>query len=171
MLDVQSSVDDFYKQMKMLYIREAMGAFIAIPMFIFYAFLVPHVLTKIGFILVALGAVFILYIMKKSKRKTPDQFSMSYLDYLLKTREFLEESKKNREKIIVWYILPIVVPLWLAMGGMYLNDTESLNFMLITVGTSVLVSIGIHFMNRRSANKVVAPKLEKVNNLIKSMQE
>lgn len=170
-LDVQSSVESFYKQMKMLYIREAMGAFIAIPMFIIYAFLVPHLLTKIGFALVTLGAGYILYVLKKSKSSVPDQYSMTYLEYLRNTKAFLEESKKNRETVLIWYVLPIVAPLWLAMVGFYLDDPDALNHMLITAGVSVVASIGIHFMNRRSAKKFVEPKLEKVNGLIKTMEE
>lgn len=170
LLDVQSSVDDFYKQMKTLYIRESMGAFVAMPMFIAYAFLMPHILTKIGFILVALGVGYILYVIKKSKSKMPDQFAMSYLQYLQKTKEFLEESKRNRETVLIWYLLPIVAPLWLSMVGFYLNDSDALNYMLIAVGGSILASIGIHFMNRRSVKKLVVPKLEKVNDLIKTMK-
>ncbi|NQZ77686.1 MAG: hypothetical protein HRT61_16525 [Ekhidna sp.] len=171
MLDVQASVDDFYKQMKMLFIREAMGSFIAIPMFLFYAFLMPHVLTKIGFALVALGATYILYITKKAKNSVPNQFAMSYLQYLQDTKAFLEESKKQRETVVIWYLMPIVLPIWLAMVGFYLDRPESLNTLLLTIGVSILASVGIHFMNLRSANKVVAPRLEKVNKLLKTMEE
>ena len=171
MLDVQSSVDDFYKQVKALHIRESMGAFVAIPLFTIYAFLMPHLLSKIGFILVALGAVYILYVTKKSKSSVPDQFALNYLQYLQKTKEFLEKSKRYRETILIWYLLPIVLPLWLAMVGVYLDNADALNYMLVTVGVSIVASIGIHFMNKRSANKIVAPRLEKVNNLIKTMKE
>lgn len=171
MLDVQSSVDEFHKQMKMLYIREALGAFITIPMFSIYAFLFPHLLTKIGFALVVLCSIYILFVIKRSKDKVPNQFSMNYLEYLQKTKAYLEESKRNRETVLIWYVLPFVVSIWLAMTGMYLEHPDTLNGLLVTIVVSLLVSIGIHFMNQRSAKQVVAPRLEKVNNLIKSLQE
>ncbi|GAB5551110.1 MAG: hypothetical protein Sapg2KO_07010 [Saprospiraceae bacterium] len=169
-LDVQSSVDDFYKQMKILYIREALGAFIAIPMFVVYAFLLPHILTKIGFIMVALSAGYILLVLKKSKDSVPDQFSLNYLEYLQATKKFLEKSKRHRETVLIWYMSPMVVSIWIAMVGFYLEDPGNLNGLLITVAITILVSIAIHFLNQKSAKKVVAPKLDKVNNLIKSLK-
>ena len=171
MLDVQSSVDDFYKQMKTLFIRESMGAFIAIPMFIIYSFQAPHILTKIGFFLVAVGAGYILYITKKSKLKVPDQFNLNYVDYLHKTKVYLEDSMRKRKAVVFWYLAPIVLPLWMAVLGEYLDNPDALNYMIITIGVSILASIGIYFMNRRSAQKFVAPKLEKVNSLIQELKE
>ncbi|WP_338765611.1 hypothetical protein WAF17_02000 [Bernardetia sp. ABR2-2B] len=171
MLDVQSSVDDFHKQMKSMYIRESLGVFIVVPMFSYYAFNASHILTKIGFILVALSALYILYVMKKSKDKVPNKFSMSYLEYLQKTKEYLEDSKKNRETVIIWYILPIVLSLWIAMIGMYLTEPNKLNGLLIMGVISVVISIVLHFLNKRSAKKFVVPKLEKVNSLIENLKE
>ena len=171
MLDVQSGVDDFHKQMKVLYIREALGAFIAIPMFSVYAFLAPHWLTQVGFALVALWAIYILYVLKKSKDQVPDQFSMNYLEYLQQTQTYLESSKKNRETVLIWYVAPMLVSIWIAMGGVYLEDPQSLNYLLLTVGISIVAGIVIHFLNRRSAKKFVEPKLEKVKNLIRTLQE
>lgn len=171
MLDVQASVDDFYKQMKILYIREALGAFIAIPMFLVYAFLATHILTKIGFTLVVLSAGYILLVLKKSKDQTPDQLSLTYLEYLQETKKFLEGSKRNRETVLIWYMAPMILSIWIAMVGFYLENPESLNVLLTTVAVSVIASVVIHFINQRSARKVVAPKLDKVNQLIKSLQE
>lgn len=171
MLDVQSKVDDFYKQVKILYIREALGAFIAIPMFIFYAFLVPHLLTKIGFVLIVLWSGYILYVLKQSKGKVPDQYTLNYLEYLQETKKFLEESKRDRETVLTWYILPFVASIWLAMVGFYLDNPGSLNGLLTAGVISLVVSICIYLLNLRSAKKVVAPKLDKVNELIRSLQE
>lgn len=171
MLDVQSNVDKFQKQMKQLYIRESLGSFIAIPMFAYYAFLAPHILTKIGFIMVALCAVYILYVIKKSKGQAPNQFSMSYLEYLQQTKTYLESSKKHRETVLQWYVLPMVLSIWVAMLGVYFEDPAALHVLIITGIVSVIASISIHFMNLRSAKKFVAPKLDEVNNLIETLQK
>ncbi len=171
LLDVQSSVDTFHKQMKALYIRESLGVFIVIPMFSFYAFQAQHILTKIGFISVVLSALYILYVLKRSKDKTPNQFAMNYREYLQKTKEHLESSKKNRETVLIWYVLPIIGSLWVAMLGMYFTDPEMLNGLLIMGAISVFVSIVIHSLNQRSAKTFVEPKLEKVKNLIRSLEE
>ena len=48
MLDVQSHLDRFQRGMKWLYLREALGAIIAIPIFIYFAFDIPHLISKIG---------------------------------------------------------------------------------------------------------------------------
>ncbi|NLR93339.1 hypothetical protein [Flammeovirga agarivorans] len=171
LIEVQAKVDDFNKQMKILYIREALGSFIAIPMFTFYAFVAPYILTKVAFGLIALWAVFILLVIKRSKAKVPDQFNLKYLDYLQQTKAYLEEQKKFRENILTWYVLPFVLFTWLGLLGIYQEDPEALDTLAIIGIGSLVVGIVIHYLNLRSSRKVVVPRLEKVNTLISTLQE
>lgn len=171
MLDVQSSLDGFQKEVKIMYLRESLGAFIAIPMFSYYAFLLPNILSKVGCTLVVLFCIVILYLMKTRKDMVPDKFSMNYLAYLQKTKLYLEDQKRLRESVFLWYVLPLTICIWIMIGGIYLDNSDALNLMITIIIVSLPVGIGIHFMNLRSSKKVIVPRLNKVNNLIESLQE
>ncbi|MEM9526298.1 MAG: hypothetical protein AAGA31_06795 [Bacteroidota bacterium] len=171
MLDVQSKVDRLHKEMKWLYLREGLGAIIAIFMFSFYAFIIPYLLTKIAFVLIVLWAAFILYVIKKTKEKIPNQYALNYLDYLLKNREYLEEQKRLRENIFYWYVLPFISFVYLGLLGPYLDHPEKASGLAIIAIVCLLGGITTYLLNKRSAKKFIEPKLEKVNGLIKKMTE
>ena len=170
MLDVQANAEKLHRDMKWLYLREGLGAIIAIPMFSYYAYVAPYVLTKIAFGLIAMWAAYILYVIKKSKEKIPDQFSVNYLNYLQKTEEYLEDQMRLRENIIYWYVLPFISFIYLGLLGTYLAKPEGRGFLLIVAIICFWGSLGVYFLNKRSAKKYVKPKLEKVRNLIAALE-
>lgn len=171
MLDVQSSLDKLQREVKIMYIREGLGAFIAIPMFSYYAYLLPNIVSQIGCALVVVFCLWLLYFMKTRNDLVPDKFSMSYLEYLKKTKVYLEDQKRLRENVFFWYVLPPVVAIWAMIGGTYFDNPENLDLLLTTIPISLVVGVGIHFMNVRSSKKVIVPRLEKVNKLIKTLEE
>ena len=171
MLEVQSNLDAFYRQVKISYISEAVGALITLPLYVYFTFLVPSVLTKIAFVLIAVMAGFILFVVRTSQAKIPDQFAMTYLDYLKATKVYLEKQYKFRKNIFIGYILPFVLCIWLAALGEYLENPDLFNPFLLMGIVSLIAGIVIHFFNQKSAKNVLAPKLDKVNSLIKVLQE
>ena len=109
--------------------------------------------------------------MKTRKDLVPDKFSMSYLEYLKKTKVYLEDQKRLRESVFLWYVLPPVVAIWAMIGGTYLDNPENLTLLIYTIVISLVAGTGIHFMNVRSSKKVIVPRLDKVNELIKTLEE
>lgn len=171
MIDVESHLDRFHKGTKWLYIREALGAFIAVPMFAYCAITIPYLLTKIGSVLMVLWALYILMVIKKTKRKSPEGYDSNYLEYLYKTKEYLKIQMRLRENIFIWYVLPCLTFSYVFMLGFFLEEPD--NMKLIIGGGIYCLIIGsvIYFLNKRSARKFVEPKLNKVNGLISTLEE
>lgn len=171
MLDVQSNMERFHKAMKKLYFRESLAAIIVIPIFIFYAVIIPFTLTKIASVLIALWAGYVFYVMQKTKKKSPEGHETNYLDHLRKTKEYLEIQKRLRDKILVWYILPCFAFLFLFMLGIVSESEVNIYFIVgFGVFTSIL-AIAIYLLNKRAAKKEIQPKLNKVIDLIKTLEE
>ncbi|MEM9921209.1 MAG: hypothetical protein AAF990_24120 [Bacteroidota bacterium] len=171
LLDVQSNIDDFYQQMKGLFLRESLGVIIAVPLIVYFAFTTTVLLTKVAFLLLALWIVYIMYLLRRIKHTVPDQFSMSYLEYLKETKKYLEESKRYRETVILWFILPPGFLMWLGLFGSNFTDPDNLKPQLIAGAIFLLIGTIVYWTNSRSAKKYVGPKLEKVNGLIKTLEE
>lgn len=171
MIDVQSSLDRFHKSMRGLYLRESLAAIIVIPIFLWYAFVIPILITQIASVLIALWAVGLLVFMHKLKKKKPDEHSVSYLEYLRQTKAYLHIQKKLREKIGIWYVGPFMVLCYLFMLGMMLENSSDKIYILGAAAYCSVLGFIIYIFNKRSAKKYVAPKLEKVESLIRTMEE
>lgn len=171
LLEVEAKVEKLHKEMKWLYLREGLGAVIAIPMFTLYGFIIPYLLTKIAFGLIVVWAAYILFVIKKSKEKIPNQFSLSYKDYLQKTKEYLEEQMRLRVNILYWYVLPFISFIYLGLIGVYLANPEMARVLAITAIVGLVASTVIYYLNRRSAKVFIEPKLEKVKQLIMALKE
>lgn len=171
MIDVQSRVDQLHKGMKWLYLREGMGAAVSIPLFLVYAFIFPYTITKIACILIAVWAVIILFVIKRTKEKSPEQYTENYLEYLRKTKAYLDLQKRLREKIFSWYILPLFSLIYMFLLGFILGEPEKMQTFIMVGVIFLIAAIAIYFLNKRSAKKFIQPKLDKVNQLLSSLQE
>lgn len=171
LIDVQSSLDRFHKSMKWLYLRESLGAIIAIPMFGYFALQASNMVSQIGAGLIALWAIYILIVVRKTKKEAPSEYTMNYLEFLNKTKDYLETQMKLRLNIFYWYVLPFMTFCYLFMLGFLLEESNDITFIVGAGIYCIVIGIAIYFFNRRSAKKYVGPKLEKVNALIESMNE
>ncbi len=171
MIDVQSNLNRFHKATKRLYLRETISAGLVIPIFTIYAFISPYTLTSIAFILIALWAVYLLFVIKKTKKQQPTEYGVNYLEYLYQTKAYLEEQIRLRKSILTWYILPYTTLIFLAMLGMVIDEPNLMEYIIkMGVSCSVIGTI-IYLLNKRSAKKFIKPKLNKVNDLIKTLEE
>jgi len=157
--------------MKWLYLRESLGAIIAIPMFAYFAWQASNVISQIGAGMIVLWACYILLVVRKTKKKIPDEYALSYLDFLEETKAYLETQMKLRLNIFYWYVLPFLTFCYLFMLGFMLERSDSTTFVIGAGIYCLVIGTAIYFLNRRSAKKFVGPKLEKVNDLIKKMKE
>jgi len=170
MVDVQSGMDRFHRSMKWLYLREALGAIIAIPAFAYFGFTTPYLLTKIGSLLLVIWSVYLLFVIKRTRKLSPEEVWVNYSEHLQQTKHYLELQMSLRLKIFSWYILPCLSFSYVFGLGFVLEKGD---YLLLAGMTVYMIVIGLilYFLNRRSARKFVAPKLEKVRALISSLEE
>lgn len=170
LIDVKSGLDRFHSSMKWLYLRESLAAIITIPMFAYFALQASNLISQIGAGLIVLWASYILLVVRKTKKKIPDEYALSYLEFLHETKAYLETQMKLRLNIFYWYVLPFLSFCYLFMLGFILESSDGPTFMIGGGIYCLVIGAAIYFLNRRSARKVVGPKLEKVNELIEKMK-
>ncbi|MDH5399999.1 MAG: hypothetical protein OEX02_17750 [Cyclobacteriaceae bacterium] len=169
MIEVETSLDRFHKAIKYGIVIEAIAVLIASPVFIYYIFIVPHILSKVASALIAIWGIFIIIHLKRAKRNKPDLFSESYLLYLHKTREYLYKQKRLRDTALYWYILPANAFVFLFLAG-FIGIPEKTTYLIGMVIICTLLGIKTYYYNKRVVKKKIIPRLEKVEELIKVME-
>ncbi len=71
MIDVQSSMDHFHRKIKYRDLREQIAVAIIIPVFAYYAYSIPHLLSKVASVLIIGYALFVAIRIKKAKKHKP----------------------------------------------------------------------------------------------------
>jgi len=169
-IDVQSSLDRFDKSIKYRDLVEIIAALTVIPVFIYYAYIIPFTLTKIASILIALWAIFVIFKLRKARKHQPSAYTETYLEYLYKTRKYLGVQKRLLDTVIYWYVLPGMAFIFLFLAG-FIGIPEKSTWMMGTATAAVVLGIIIYFINKRAVRKVIMPRLNKVEELIKVMEE
>jgi len=170
MIDVQSNLDRFNKHIKYRDLGEIIGAVLAIPVFAYYVYVIPYTLTKIASVLIILWAIFVVIRLRRAKKHKPGSFTETYLDYLLKTREYLLIQKRLIDTVLTWYILPCAFLIFLFLMG-FIGVPGKGSYVILTSALTIILGIAIYFLNKRAVRKAYSPRIEKVEELIKVMEE
>jgi hypothetical protein len=169
MLEVQSNIDRLDKMIKYRDIRELAGVVVVIPLFIFLGYKSPFVISKIGAGCIILWAIYGVVRLLNARKHKPGLFSGTYLEYLRKTKEYLQAQAHMLDTVLYWYILPCHIGLTLMFLGPLLGVGKLYTFIKAEVLTAI-VGIVIYILNKRAVNKTLLPRLEKIDDLIKAME-
>lgn len=170
MIDVQSSLDRLHKAIKYRDLREIIAAMVVIPVFTFYTYTIPFTLSKIASVLIILWTIYVVIRLIKTKKSKPSAFTESYLEYLYKTREYLNVQKQLLDTVLYWYILPCIALMFLFLMG-FIGIPEKVTYIIITGTSGVALGIIVYFLNKRAVRKSFLPRLEKVEELLKVLEE
>jgi hypothetical protein len=169
-MDVQLSLDRIHKSIRFRDLIETIGAMTVVPVFVYYAYTIPFTLSKIASVLIALWAIFVIVQLRKAKKHKPGAYTETYLEYLLKTRDYLLVQKRLLDTVLYWYILPCLALMFLFLMG-FIGIPEKFTWLMITATAAVVSGIIIYFLNKRAVKKGIIPRLNKVEELIKLMEE
>ncbi len=170
MIEMQSSVDDLHRKIKNRDLREQLAALIVIPVFAYYVYLVPFLLSKIASALVIVWVVYVLLRLRKAKKHKPGAYTETYLEYLYKTRQYIEIQKHMIDSVLSWYILPGWAILNLFLSG-FIGVPGKLKWIIQTEALSVVVGIATYILNKRAVKKQFTPRLEKIDELINVLKQ
>jgi hypothetical protein len=168
-MEVQSTVDDVHKKIKNRDLAELLAGVLIIPVFAFYAYSIPFVLTKIASVLIICWGIFVIIRLRNAKKHKPGAFTESYLDYLYKTREYLKIQMNLIDSVLNWYILPASILVLLFNMGPGIAG----RLLIIVKWGAFLVVFGaiIYYLNKRTVKKQFIPRLEKIDKLIDMMEK
>ena len=96
--------------------REALATIILVPTFLFFAWLFPHWLTKLGALLIAAGGCFVQWQMKRraSARPLPEAWAGKLLAF---HRGELVRQRDALRSVWLWYVAPTVPGMVLFLCG------------------------------------------------------
>ena len=170
MIDLQSSLDRLHKWWKYLELIEIIAILICIPVFAFYVYFVPFTLSKIASVLIVLWLIYVIIRITRIKKYKPSVFTESYLDYLYKTRKYLNIQRYLLKSSLYWYILPAITFILLFLVGAW-EKPETHSIIIITAILAVGVGIFSYYLNKRRIRKEFIPRLKKIDELIHVMEE
>ncbi|MDH5602561.1 MAG: hypothetical protein OEY51_01410 [Cyclobacteriaceae bacterium] len=170
MIEAQNSLDRFNKAIKYRDLRETIAAFIVVPVFTYYIYLIPHTLSKIASGLIAVWTIISIIRLKMAKKNKPGPYSVSYLEYLHKTRTFLLEQKRLLDTGLHWFILPMNAFIFLFLAG-FIGIPGKTNYIIGMLIASLVLGFTVYYLNKRVVKKAIIPRLEKVEELIKVLEE
>jgi hypothetical protein len=169
MIEVQSSVDSFHKKIKYRDLLEQIAIIAGSPVFAYYSYSIPFTLTKIASVMIILWGIYVFVRLQKAKKNKPGALTETYLEYLYKTRAYLQIQKQLVDSVLYWYILPAMVLLFLFILGPGLDGRVA----KILKHGAFITAIGafIYFLNKRAVKKQFMPRLEKIDELISVMEK
>ena len=169
MIDMQSTLDHLHKKIKYRDLGEQIGAMMVIPVFAYYAYSIPFMLTKVASVLIIFWAVYVIVRLRNAKKHKPSAFTETYLEYLYKSREYLKVQKQLLDNVLYWYILPAAILVFLFILGPGITG-RVVKIIKLGVG-NILLGVAIYFLNKRAVKKEFVPRLEKIDKLISVMED
>lgn len=168
MIDVQSSLDTFHKKIKYRDLTEQMAIILVSPVFIYYAFTIPFLLTKIASALIVLWGIYVFIRLRNAKKHKPGNFAETYLQYLYETRKYLRIQKDLVDNVFYWYVLPGMVLMFLFILGPGVSGRLQ---KVIQAGIGIVgLGVVLTYLNKRAVKRQFIPRLDKVEALIKVME-
>lgn len=169
MIDVQSSLDHFHKKIKYRDLMEQAAVIIGIPVFAYYAYSTPFILTKISSVLIILWGIYVIWRIRSAKKHKPSAFTETYLEYLYKTKEYLKIQKQMLDNVLYWYILPGMILLFLFTLGP--GIAGRMPKIIKNAVLDVAFGVAIYLLNKRAVKKQFIPRLQKIEELITMMEK
>ena len=169
MIELQSSLGRLHRWWKYLELIEAISIIIGVLSFIFVAYWVPFTASKIASVLIIIFLINILIRVLGINKVRPSDFEENYLEYLKKTREYLEVQKKLLETSVYWATLPIYPILLIFLIGFWQIPAKR-DLIVITYLAAVALGVYGYFLNKRRVKNEINPRIDRVDELIKELE-
>ena len=170
MIELQSSLDKLNGWWKFGVRVEVIAAFIAIPIFAFLTYWVPYTTSKIASVLIIIYVVYVITRLIGIKKHKPSDLEENYLEYLKKSRAYLEAQKRLFETSIYWAALPLYPIIFLFVVGFW--EIPSKRIIIIIL---FLNMVGMHcygyFLSRKRVKNEINPRIKRVDEVIESLKE
>lgn len=168
---IEKDTTAFDKKIKRRDILEISIAVLLIPVWSWTLFHSASVMQSVGLLIAIAACILIPYKLIKAKQVDAPK-DTSILAFLQVEKLKLENQKQLLESIVLWYISPIMIAIFLITAGGTVNDAglpQITNKLAIYYGCCVLLVVGIYLLNKRAANKQITPLLDAVNKRIEEL--
>ncbi|WP_431121431.1 hypothetical protein [Flagellimonas flava] len=177
MLDVQSSLDRLDRAIRFRdFIEIGAAIFVVIPIFGYQIYNQPNILAKFGAVWIVVYCLYVIYKLLNVKKSKPEE-SGSYMEYLKQSKTYLERQKSLLDSVVYWYILPSLPGVIIMVTGILelyrksWKEVIGIKHLWILLLLIIAITIFAYLMNKRAVKKELVPRLKKVDELIRLMEE
>lgn len=130
--------------------RETLAAGLVVVVFLAYAWIFPHWLTKLGALLTVAGAGVMLWQLRRRApaRPQPEALAENVLQF---HRGELARQRDSLRAVWLWYVAPVVPGLLLFLGGRQIENGHWQPGVVVVVAGVMAGVVGI---NRRAASRL-----------------
>lgn len=174
MIELQSSLGRLHHWWKYLELLEVVLAVIGILTCVLVILWIPFVLTKIAIVFIMICAILLIIKYQGVRKFKPSDLEENYIDYLKKTKKYLEVQKKFLKTYVNWGILPVYPIMLLFTVSIWgkIPEKENLIFFLILINVaSIVMGVYGYLLNKRRVKNEINPRIKDVDELIESLKE
>ncbi|MDY7395904.1 hypothetical protein UMM65_11665 [Aureibaculum sp. 2210JD6-5] len=170
MIELDSSLDRFNRWWKNIERVNVISGVITVLGFVFGVYWAPFISMKIASALIVVWAIYIGTRMSSIKKFKPSDLEENYLQYLEKTRVYLFAQKRIFDTSLNWKTLSMYPIYILFFVGVW---DKPLGRYVAVLSFLALIGIGIYtyYNNKRIVKNEILPRLQKVDELIKTLKE
>ena len=170
MIELQSSLDRLNRWWKIGVRIEIVAAFIAIPAFAFITYWIPFTSSKIASVLVIIWAVNYLIRVLGIKKFKPSDLEENYLEYLKKSRVYLEAQRNLLETYKYWGMTPLYPIIFLFVVDFWEIPSKRIIIVILFLNM-VGMHIFAYFFHKRRVKNEINPRIKRVNEVIESLEK
>jgi hypothetical protein len=169
-LDVQSGINRLDKLIKYRDRIETAAVIFVVPAFAAAAYFIPNLVTKIACLFIIAWGLYVVYRLRSARKHKPGSITENYLAYLNKTKDHLLAQKKLLDTVLYWYVIPAQSGVTLFCLGIAW-ETGKYDGLIKMEVLGVLLAIATVYMNQQAVKKTLAPRLQKIDELLSVMEK
>lgn len=157
--------------------REIAASFIGIPIFGYFAFSIPSIVTKIACVLGILWFCYVIYKLQRVKKnKIPIDLALPFRAQLENQKTNLLQQAKLLDTVLYWYVLPpfiMNIIFIMGLGGpehfSSLTLAKAFPFSTTKIGTLAGLAVFYTFivwLNKRAVKKTLRPAIEDIDRVL-----
>lgn len=184
MIDLEHKLKRTQRQVKQRDFSEIAASVVGIPLFLFFAYEIPFVLTKVASMLSVLWFVYVIVRFRNSKKQAVKiNMASSFREQLDYHRNFLAHQMHLLNTILYWYVLPPFLCNLLFIVGIgdpaaYQWNPLLIKLVPVTVASKITMLMGllifysfVVWINKRAVQRNFKPMWQEVNEVIERLDK
>lgn len=168
LIDLNHRLSKMDRTIKNRDIVETIAAITVFGVFIYYAFIIPSIFSKIGSCFISIWALFVIYKLRNARMyKGSQDLSLPIYQLLLQSKKHFEKEMQLNNSVLYWYIIPPFIGSILFFMGMNLEVKRQIFMLLIMT----ILSIGVFILNKNTVKKNFKPLLKDIEEAIDEFGE
>ena len=155
--EIEGKARAFERRVRLRNRREELALVVVSLVFTFYIWMNPHVVFRIGCVLIMLGAALVMAHLRKHGRTSPLPGAAGAEAWLTYRARELEHQRDLLWAVPRWYLAPLVpglIVFLIAVGMETAQAGRSLAALWATAALCIVTFVGIGLLNRRAARRL-----------------